>query len=82
MLDIRWLGPPVVERDGTPIVVDTRKAIALLARLVVDPLSLPRDLLAAWLWPEADQQHARAALVALDPLHYTSRRLPMLSNAA
>ena len=61
-LDIRLLGPPSVERDGVPVEVDTRKAIALLARLVVDQGSHARDVLAAWLWPEADQQHARAAL--------------------
>ncbi|RIK41806.1 MAG: hypothetical protein DCC58_11950, partial [Chloroflexi bacterium] len=61
-LEILLLGPPRVERDGVPIVVDTRKAIALLARLAVEPGVHARDSLATWLWPESDQQHARAAL--------------------
>ena len=36
-LRIALLGPPRVERDGAPIEVDTRKAIALLAYLAVAP---------------------------------------------
>src|SRR4051812_46946471 len=34
-LEIRLLGSPSVELDGTPIVVDTRKATALLAFLAL-----------------------------------------------
>jgi hypothetical protein len=36
-LRIALLGPPRVERDGAPIEVDTRKAIALLAYLAMHP---------------------------------------------
>ena len=36
-LRIALLGPPRVELDGAPIEVDTRKAIALLAYLAMQP---------------------------------------------
>ncbi len=56
------LGTPRLERDGIPVVVDTRKAIALLAYLVVNRQPHSRDTLAALLWPDYDQAHARATL--------------------
>ena len=59
---MRLLGPPSVERDGTPVAPDTRKAIALLAYLAVTGQAQGRDRLAALLWPEADQERARGAL--------------------
>jgi DNA-binding SARP family transcriptional activator/tetratricopeptide (TPR) repeat protein len=47
--------------DGAPLVVDTRKATALLAVLAIDgPTS--RETLADRLWPESDEPHARGAL--------------------
>jgi predicted ATPase/DNA-binding SARP family transcriptional activator len=61
-LTIALLGPPRVERDGEPIDVDTRKAIALLAYLAVTGQRHSRDVLATLFWAEADQSHARAAL--------------------
>jgi predicted ATPase/DNA-binding SARP family transcriptional activator len=56
------LGPPIVECDGEPIDVDTRKAIALLAYLAVTAGLHARDTLATLLWPEYDQTRARANL--------------------
>jgi predicted ATPase/DNA-binding SARP family transcriptional activator len=56
------LGTPRIERDGAPVVVDTRKALALLAYLVVNRQRQSRDTLAALLWPDYDQAHARATL--------------------
>jgi DNA-binding SARP family transcriptional activator len=47
--------------DGRPIVVDTRKAIALLAYLTVEG-SASRDSLAALFWADASQDRARATL--------------------
>src|SRR5919204_3228918 len=59
---IALLGPPRVDRDGAPIEVDTRKAIALLAYLAVEPERHGRDAVAGLLWPEYDTEHARGAL--------------------
>ncbi len=61
-LTIALLGPPHVERDGRPISMDTRKAVALLSYLAVTGERQPRDSLAALLYPDYDQSHARAAL--------------------
>ncbi len=56
------LGSPRLERDGQAIEPDTRKATALLAYLAVTGQFQTRDALAALLWPDMDDQHARAAL--------------------
>ncbi len=61
-LRLALLGPPRVERDGAPLEVDTRKAIALLAYLAVTGQRQSRDGLAALLWPDYDRAHARGAL--------------------
>ena len=61
-LNFYLLGAPRLERDGQPVEVDTRKAIALLAYLVVTGKPHTRDTLAALLWPEYSQSNARAAL--------------------
>jgi DNA-binding SARP family transcriptional activator len=61
-LRIALLGPPRTERDGAPIEVDTRKAIALLAYLAIHPERHGRDAVAGLLWPDYDTEHARGAL--------------------
>ena len=61
MLAVNLLGPPEVSIDGRPIEVDTRKAVALLAYLVVEKTA-PRDTLASLLWAESSQERARATL--------------------
>jgi predicted ATPase/DNA-binding SARP family transcriptional activator len=61
-LSIELLGPPRIEHGGKPIVVDTRKAIGLLAYLALAPGPQRRSSLAALLWPDSDQAHARTAL--------------------
>lgn len=59
---VRLLGSPDVTRDGAAVRFDTRKAIALLARLAVRGRPEARETLALLLWPEYDQAHASAAL--------------------
>ena len=66
-LRIALLGPPRVERDGAPIEVDTRKAIAMLAYLAIHPERHGRDAVAGLLWPDYDTEHARGA--AAHPVH-------------
>ena len=61
-LTLHLLGTPGIARDGAPVAVDTRKATALLAYLAVTGRSHAREALAALLWPEYDDEHARAAL--------------------
>ena len=61
-LEILLLGPPRIERDGTLVKVDTRKAIALVAYLASTGEAHRRDTLASLMWPESDQTRARAAL--------------------
>lgn len=61
-LEIRVLGPLEVLVDGAPLVVDTRKALAILVLLAVDARPYAREELAAMLWPEADNESARGAL--------------------
>jgi predicted ATPase/DNA-binding SARP family transcriptional activator len=61
-LALYLLGAPRIERDGTEIEVDTRKAIALIAFLAVTHERYSRDRLVGLLWPDYDQQHARATL--------------------
>src|SRR4029077_4380850 len=59
---IALLGPPVVEVDGRPLEVDTRKATALLAYLAIEGHPLRRDTIASLLWPENAPERARSAL--------------------
>ena len=61
-LDIRLLGPPEVLVDGAPLVVDTRKAVAILALLGAEGRAFARDELAALLWPDSDASAANGAL--------------------
>ena len=61
-LALYLLGPPRIERDGLPIKVDTRKAIALLAYIAVTGESHRRASLINLLWPESDHTRGRAAL--------------------
>ena len=61
-LRIQLLGSPQVTIDDTPISVDTRKAIALLAYLAITQKEHRRSTLTVLLWPESDQKRGRTAL--------------------
>ncbi len=61
-LRLFFMGTPRIERGGEVVATDTRKAIALLAYLAVSGERPSRDLLAAFLWPEFDEQRSKAAL--------------------
>jgi len=49
------LGPPRIERDGAPVHLDRRKAVALVAYLAATGQRHRREALAALLWPDQDQ---------------------------
>ncbi len=61
-LRIALLGAPQIEVDAEPIVVDTRKATAVLAFLAVTGHTHTRAVLANLLWPDADPERSRSAL--------------------
>jgi predicted ATPase/DNA-binding SARP family transcriptional activator len=61
-LSIYLLGAPRLEVNSQTVEPDTRKAIALLAYLVITEERHTRDKLAAFLWPEYDQSRSKAAL--------------------
>lgn len=61
-LILHLFGSPRMEVDGAPVEVDTRKATALMAYLVISEKPQQRDTLALLLWPDYDQSSARAAL--------------------
>lgn len=61
-LHLYLLGTPRIERDGRIVETDTRKAVALLAYLTVTGEYQSRETLAALLWPEMDDERARAGL--------------------
>ena len=57
MSDLRLIlfGAPRIELDGRLVQVERQKEIALLAYLAVTQQPHRRDLLAALLWPESNQ---------------------------
>lgn len=61
-LELRLLGPPAARRDGTPLPLRTKKALALLAYLAAEGGTHQRAELAALLWPESDEKRARTTL--------------------
>ena len=60
-LDIRLLGPPLLSSGGAALTFDTRKAVAVLARLAVEGPQR-RETLATLLWPDSERDRARGAL--------------------
>ncbi len=61
-LVIQLLGPLEIRATGRPIIVDTRKALAILALVAAEGRPFARDELAAMFWPDAGEEAARGAL--------------------
>ncbi|MDX6676242.1 MAG: hypothetical protein QOE31_294, partial [Solirubrobacteraceae bacterium] len=59
---ITLLGVPSVTRDGAPVVLDTRKAMALIAHLALGDRPRSREAMCDLLWPGHDAGRARGAL--------------------
>jgi DNA-binding SARP family transcriptional activator/pimeloyl-ACP methyl ester carboxylesterase len=62
VLKLSVLGPPRLERDGRPVELGLRRALALLVYLAVTDRPQARDTLAAMLWPDSDESEARGRL--------------------
>jgi hypothetical protein len=61
-LSLFLFGPPRIMRDGAPIALGARKAVALLAYLAKTRKNVGRETLAALLYPESNESRAKANL--------------------
>ena len=61
-LTLSLFGPPRLTRDGVPVDLSSRKALALLAYLAVTGTRYRHATLAALLWPESDPARAQSSL--------------------
>jgi DNA-binding SARP family transcriptional activator/pimeloyl-ACP methyl ester carboxylesterase len=61
-LEFYLFGQPRLEQGGKVLDISLRKALALLAFLIINEGEYGRDYLATLLWPESDQKNARASL--------------------
>jgi DNA-binding SARP family transcriptional activator len=78
-LRLSLLGAAEAALDGRRIVFRTKKALALLAYLAVDPGPHPRERLADLLWPQSDVVDARASLRTA--LNYMRQALGLSADA-
>ncbi len=61
-INLYLFGLPRIVYQGRAIEVERRKAVALMTYLALADQPQSRDTLATLLWPDLDQEHARAAL--------------------
>jgi DNA-binding SARP family transcriptional activator len=61
-LELNLLGPPEVRRDGEPVRLRTRKALALLTFLALEGGMQPRARLTTLFWPELAETQGRSNL--------------------
>ncbi len=61
-LQVSFFGGASLKENGILVELDTRKALALLAYLLLTARAHHRDALSAFFWPDADQASARGAL--------------------
>lgn len=59
--ELQLFGYPRLARQGRPCSLGSRKALAVLAVLALEP-RCPRDRLSSWLWPDIDSAAARRNL--------------------
>src|SRR5215218_7519063 len=62
VLKISLFGTPQFQYQNEYIDITRRKSVALFAYLALTTRPISRETLAALLWPELDDQHARRAL--------------------
>jgi DNA-binding SARP family transcriptional activator len=62
LFELYLLGAPHLERSGQPVHLPRRKALGLLAYLAFGKRETSRETLAALLWPNYDDSHARRSL--------------------
>ncbi|MBV7339245.1 hypothetical protein KFU94_65725 [Chloroflexi bacterium TSY] len=72
-LKLYLLGPPRLERNGSPLELSRRKAVALWSYLAIERQRQSRDSLAAFFWPDYNQRDARTDLSRT--LSYLNRTL-------
>ena len=77
-LRLALLGMPEIWLDGQRVTFRTRKAVALLAYLALEPGLHQRSKLAAMLWPDADEASGRASLRST--LNYLNQGLGRRAN--
>ena len=61
-LTFHLFGAPRLQRDGAPVHIPRRRAVACAVYLAVTGREVSRDALAALFWPETDPYHAYADL--------------------
>jgi DNA-binding SARP family transcriptional activator len=61
-LNLFFLGPPRLEREGEPLEINTRKSVALIAYLAVTGQAHSREALTTLLWPNSRPRQARSIL--------------------
>ncbi|MFO7632291.1 MAG: AAA family ATPase, partial [Caldilinea sp.] len=61
-LTFHLFGAPRLQRDGAPVHIVRRRAVACAVYLAVTGQEVSRDALVATFWPETDPTHARADL--------------------
>lgn len=74
-LQVYLFGMPRIEYQGRPVVIERRKALALVAYLALTEQPQSREIIASLLWPDLDHAHGRSALRST--LHALTAAIPL-----